>query len=95
MKTCHSCKKSLSLDRSVGRRDVCPFCKADIHCCLNCRFYDRTAPKRCNEPVAESVKEKAKANFCNYFVFAETGINEISNIAVEQARKSLDDLFKK
>jgi hypothetical protein len=40
------------------------------------------------------VKEKAKANFCDHFAFAEsrsTGAPEAS----DQARKALDDLFTK
>jgi hypothetical protein len=95
VKVCHSCKKELSFGRSVGRRDVCPVCGSDVHCCLNCRFYDRLAPKQCNEPVAESVKEKAKANFCSYFILPEAGSDGLTATMADQARKSLDDLFRK
>jgi len=92
VKSCHSCKKELALQRSVGRRDACPSCGADLHCCLNCRFYDRTASKQCREPAAELVKEKARANFCDYFAFAETrGVTSDS----AEARRALDDLFRK
>lgn len=94
MNSCHSCKKSLSLGRGFGRKDVCPSCGADLYCCLNCRFYDRSASKQCNEPVAENVKEKAKANYCDFFEFSEVAVVRVSDSA-EQARKSLDDLFKK
>ena len=66
-----------------------------MHCCLNCRFYDRLAPKQCNEPVAENVKEKASANFCDYFVLTESEIAGLPGAAAEEARKSLDKLFKK
>jgi len=45
--------------------------------------------------VAERVTEKAKANFCNYFVFVETDADGTAEAAVAQARKSLDDLFRK
>jgi hypothetical protein len=44
--------------------------------------------------VAENVKEKAKANYCDFFEFSEVAVVRVSDSA-EQARKSLDDLFKK
>jgi hypothetical protein len=77
----------------VGRRDECPFCHADLHCCLNCRFHDLSAPKQCREPVAENVREKDKANFCDYFLFSEGGAAASGETAA--TRKALDDLFKK
>lgn len=95
MKTCHACKRELSIEKKIGRRGECVFCGADLHCCLNCTFYNRSAAKQCREPVAEAVREKEKANFCGYFVFKESGAREASDSAAEQARKTLGDLFKK
>jgi hypothetical protein len=94
MKLCHACKKELSLGREVGRRDECTFCGADLHCCLNCKFYDPAAPKQCREPQAELVRDKAKANFCDYFVFGDRAAPGTAAEA-DGARKALDDLFKK
>lgn len=93
MKTCHSCKKQLDLGREIGRRDECPFCRADLHCCLNCRFHDPSAPRQCREPQAVLVREKTKANFCDFFMFADRA--EGSTGEPDKARKALDDLFKK
>jgi hypothetical protein len=83
------------IEKSVDRRDECQFCGADLRCCFNCKFYDRSAPKQCREPVAELVKEKAKANFCDFFVFAEAGVTGNADASENQARKALGDLFKK
>ena len=94
MPVCHACKKELDVGRDAGRRDECPFCSADLHCCLNCRFYDRAAPKQCREPVAENVKEKAKANFCDFFAFAEAA-DAARDESAKGARVALDDLFRK
>jgi hypothetical protein len=93
MKRCHSCKKTLDIGREVGRRDECPFCSADLHCCLNCRFHDRSAPKQCREPQAGLVREKETANFCDYFRFAEAAASAAAD--PEHARKALDNLFRK
>jgi hypothetical protein len=93
MKSCHACNKALDLGREIGRRDECPFCHADLHCCLNCRFYDRSAPKQCREPQAELVRDKEKANFCGFFVFAT--IDDRSTAGEpEKTRKALEDLFR-
>jgi hypothetical protein len=94
MNKCHSCQHELLINKPGGRRDVCPFCSADLHCCLNCMFYDKRAPKQCREPMADLVREKGKANFCDYFVFAESSADNVHR-EVEQSRKALDDLFKK
>lgn len=95
VKTCHSCKKELSLGRGVGRRDACPFCGADLRCCLNCKFFKPSVSKQCHEPAAALQKEKSKANFCDYFVFAESWGADTVNAKTEQARRALDELFKK
>jgi hypothetical protein len=98
MLICHACRRKLVIEKSVGRRDECPFCGADLHCCFNCKFYDRTAPKQCKEPMAELVNEKEKANFCDYLVFMESMESSVAgtpDAAAEQTRKALDDLFKK
>jgi hypothetical protein len=93
MKTCHACHKELSEDLKAGRKDECPSCGADLRCCLNCEFYDRAVAKQCRETITELVREKEKANFCDYFVFAKNRI-AAADAASAQARKALDDLFK-
>jgi hypothetical protein len=95
MKICHACNKELALGREIGRRDECPFCTADLHCCLNCRFHDRSAPKQCREPVAELVREKDKANYCDLFLFAAAEAGAPVKDGENSSRKALDDLFKK
>jgi hypothetical protein len=94
MKICHACKKELSeVSKKIGRRDECRFCRADLHCCLNCAFYDRASSQSCREPVAERIKDKEKANYCSYFSFAEIS-SDSAQADVEKARKELNDLFK-
>lgn len=92
MKRCQACKHALDIGPRIGRRDVCPHCRADLYCCLNCSFYDPSASKQCREPVADLVKEKGKANFCDYFRFADRAPG--NEREAERSRKQLDDLFK-
>jgi hypothetical protein len=94
--TCHACKKELSIGRNMGRKETCPSCGADLHCCLNCSFFDSHVSKQCREPVAELVKEKAKANYCDFFALADSRpTDQTAGAEVKNAREALDRLFKK
>ena len=65
---CWKCGNGVSdLPMPLGRREECPACRADLHVCRQCEFYDPRAPQSCREPVADEVREKEKANFCGYF----------------------------
>lgn len=65
---CFHCKKTNELsDGPVGRREECQFCRSDIHVCKNCQMYNSKSYNECNEPSADVVKEKERANFCDYF----------------------------
>jgi hypothetical protein len=95
MKICHACKKELNMGRDVGRKDGCPFCGADIRCCFNCSFYDPHVSKQCREPGTELVKEKGRANYCDFFSFSQNASADSGALDPARARKALDDLFKK
>ena len=95
MKICHACKKEIEPCRAVGRRDVCKECRADLACCRNCTFYERTASRQCREPMAELVKDKDRANFCDYFSFTEATANDLPGSDSDKARQALDGLFRK
>jgi hypothetical protein len=64
---CHQCQKSNTYSERLGFREVCLFCGADLHVCLSCEFYDLKSYQECREPQAERVKEKDRANRCEYF----------------------------
>jgi hypothetical protein len=64
---CWSCKQEVELPEKITRTVGCPKCDQPLKCCYNCRFYDRDAYHACNEPQAEWVRYKEKANFCEYF----------------------------
>ncbi|MBE9546967.1 MAG: hypothetical protein IMF10_05685 [Proteobacteria bacterium] len=94
MKTCHHCKKELDIDRKVGRRDTCPFCDADLHVCLNCRFRDPGAYNQCRETQAERVIDKERSNFCDYFDFRDAAPGESREEKRQRAKEKLETLFK-
>jgi hypothetical protein len=66
MATCWDCDSDLGAIRKVGREEICAGCQAWIHCCKNCRFWDGRA-RACDEPAAEWVHDRERANFCDFF----------------------------
>jgi hypothetical protein len=92
MKICHSCKKEITFESFVGRQELCPSCEADLHCCLNCVFYERGLYNDCRERQAERVLDKDRSNFCDFFRFRQTGHD---NTAKQDAQDKLAALFKK
>ncbi len=93
---CWQCGASLAeLTLPLSRFDVCKQCRADLHVCKLCRFYDVTVAKQCREPIAEEVRDKQHANYCDYFVTRDDAFKPPETAAVEQARAQLDALFGK
>ncbi len=70
----------------------CKACKADLHVCRMCEFFDTTVSHHCREPIAEKVNDKTRANFCGYFQPCENARrNEHTRAKSSQA--SLESLF--
>lgn len=93
---CYSCKTKITITDKIGFRDDCPQCRADLHTCFNCYFYDVRAYNECRENSAERVVDKQKANYCEYFVPSGGALNTapVQDTASE-AKKKLADLFGK
>ena len=95
MKICYRCGREVKIDRTVGRTEPCPHCDADLHCCLNCKFYDKTAHNECRESQAEPVADKEKGNFCDYFAFKDSAGTRMKSDSAISAKEKLNQLFKK
>ncbi|RKX86234.1 MAG: hypothetical protein DRP57_01970 [Spirochaetes bacterium] len=53
----------------IYRSSTCPFCSKDLKICYNCKFYSEGAHWDCLETIHEPVREKDRANFCEFFRF--------------------------
>lgn len=93
MKVCSNCNKEVEIDKFFSRKSVCSSCGGDLHVCMNCRFYSEISHNKCTEPKAEFQRTRDRANFCDYFVFRESAAS--ASAGREDARKKLDDLFRK
>jgi len=92
---CFRCKTPNEIQERVGRRDTCTKCDADLHCCLDCRHYNPSAHNQCNEPQAEWVRDKDRANYCDYFEPRRGAGGGEASSRTQDARTQFEDLFKK
>ena len=75
----------------------CPKCRADLHTCKNCIFFDPASRFECTQPVSESVVRKDVKNSCDYFE-ARTAIEKETTATSQRPldpRDAFDRLFKK
>ena len=65
---CWRCGASLKAQpMPLGRRAECLACGAELHVCRLCRHYDTAKAKQCRERAADEVRDKTRANFCDWF----------------------------
>jgi hypothetical protein len=91
---CWKCGTSLAdLTLPLRRLEECRTCGAELHVCKLCEWYSVTVAKHCREPIAEEVKDKQRANFCDYFKPRPGAYSKADVSASDQARSDLDALF--
>ncbi|HLS80931.1 MAG TPA: hypothetical protein VK025_05960 [Steroidobacter sp.] len=92
---CWKCGASLAdYTLPLRRLEECRKCGAELHVCRMCEWYSTAVAKHCREPMAEEVKDKERANFCDYFKprpDAWTGGSPQDSAA--RARSELEALF--
>ena len=92
---CWKCGASLAeLTLPLRRLEECLQCHAELHVCRMCEWYSIAVAKHCREPVAEEVKDKERANFCDYFK-PRSNAYQSPNTEASKARSDLDALFGK
>jgi hypothetical protein len=91
---CWKCGTSLAdLTLPLRRLEECRKCGAELHVCKLCEWYSIAVAKHCREPIAEEVKDKERANFCDYFK-PRPGAYVVADVAASsKARADLDSLF--
>jgi hypothetical protein len=79
--------------RVLPRAASCPACRADLHVCRQCEFYDRSVAKHCRETIADEVRDKERANFCAYLKVRVDAHTPADTTAADSGRTQLDALF--
>ena len=91
---CWKCGASLEdMPKPLARLAECPACNADLYVCRLCEFFDTRVARQCRETVADEVKEKERANFCDYFQPRPDAWQPHDTTDAEKAKSELDALF--
>ena len=90
---CFHCQKLNTSLSKIGFREECISCRADLHVCRNCEFYDIKSYNQCREPSAEVVREKDRSNLCDFFSASKNGAGHIDE--KERLKTAAAALFKK
>lgn len=77
----------------MSRREECAACAADLHSCKMCKQYQPGLSDSCSEDRSESVTDKERANFCDYFSPAANAFKQSETQAAIDSRRGLAELF--
>ena len=73
----------------------CPNCKADLHTCRQCSYFDPGAHFQCSKPITVRIVNKQTRNPCELFLPRTVVERQTSSGAPTDARAAFDKLFKK
>jgi len=91
---CWKCGASLAeAPLPLARLSECLACGAELHVCRLCELFDLKVAKHCREPIAEGIKEKERANFCDYFHPRPNAYVAFDDCEVGKAKEGLAALF--
>lgn len=91
---CWSCGASLNdIPQPFTRLEQCKTCRADLHVCKLCRYYNPNMFDKCDHDMAERARDPAVANFCHYFRPKPNAFTGDSKSKSDQAMDKLKSLF--
>ncbi len=95
--SCFKCSApyEYSAQTPIGRSQTCSKCSSDLRVCKNCRHYDQAARWECREEIQDAVREKERANYCDFFQPREGVATASVMSAKEDLLKKAEALFKK
>jgi len=93
---CASCGAEQMISESPMPDEDCSNCQAPIKACVNCRFFDTSAPNECTQPIEKPVESKRTRNTCPFFrptITVDIGVGTVRRR--NDARSAFDALFSK
>lgn len=91
---CWKCGAELKdLILPLSRREECPACRAELHVCRMCEWYDPRVADHCREDRAETVSDGTRANFCDYFKLSTNTFCEKQTTKQSAVKDELEALF--
>ncbi len=71
----------------------CQVCDAAVRICRMCRFYDPSLARGCRQPIADEVKDKDRANFCDHLELIPGAYVPADHAKAHAAMSDLNTLF--
>lgn len=91
---CWKCGAALAeVPLPLSREAECPQCRAYLHCCRLCHFFNPNVAEQCDEDRAEEVRNKEGANFCDWFKPRPEAHRPRGAGKSQAVRSRLDDFF--
>lgn len=91
---CWKCGAELKeLILPLSRREECPACRAELHVCRMCEWYDPRVADHCREDRAETVCDATRANFCDYYKLSANTFSRKDTAKQTVAKAELEALF--
>jgi hypothetical protein len=90
---CAAC--GATVQANVSFDATCPKCKADLHTCRQCTFFDPGARFECRKPITVKIMNKSARNTCELFASRTVVERETSSGKPTDARQAFANLFKK
>ncbi len=90
---CAACGATVA--KMIGAESSCEKCKAELHTCRQCNFFDPGARFECSKPVPARIVNKNARNTCDLFAPRTVVERETSSGAPKDARQAFANLFKK
>jgi len=90
---CASCGAKVAT--SIGAESTCSNCRAELHTCRQCTYFDPSATFQCSKPVTARIVNKNARNTCELFDARTVVERQTSSGAPTDARAAFNKLFKK
>jgi len=90
---CAAC--GATVETNITADAECPKCKASLHTCRMCSFFDPGARFECRKPITARIVNKQARNDCGLFAARTVVERETSSSGPTDARQAFANLFKK
>ena len=90
---CASC--GAKAPTNIGAESSCTNCRAELHTCRQCTYFDPSARFECSKPITVKIVNKNARNTCELFVPRTVVERQTSSGAPTDARAAFNKLFKK
>jgi hypothetical protein len=90
---CASC--GAKAPTTISAESTCSNCKAELHTCRQCTYFDPGARFQCSKPITVHIVNKNARNACELFTPRAVVERQTSSGAPNDARSAFNKLFKK